>query len=114
MISRANSEVLAATFAHLPQAPTSPWRGEDFAFGSRLAPVTSPLVGEVGSRAELASGEGGLGFRIHEQRPPPHPSPTSGAGAACPVFGALGDSPAPRGSRARESPGAACARVTAT
>src|SRR5437588_13061703 len=97
MISRANNEVLAAAFAHLPQAPTSPWRGEDFAFGSRLAPVTSPLVGEVGSRAARASREGGLGSAETNRYPPPHPSPTRGERAVCRSLGAKCDSPALKG-----------------
>src|ERR1700687_3244955 len=45
------------------------WNGE-------LAPVTSPLVGEVGSRAERANREGGIDIRGFKH-PPPHPSPTS-------------------------------------
>src|SRR5207247_3211296 len=38
---------------------TSPWKGRTIAYGWQLAPVTSPLVGEVGSRALRASREGG-------------------------------------------------------
>ncbi len=39
--------------------PPPPWRAGGFGCGWQLAPVTSPLVGEVGSRALRASREGG-------------------------------------------------------
>jgi len=42
----------------------------------QLAPVTSPLVGEVGSRA-CASREGGISPAESDKYPPPPPSPTS-------------------------------------
>src|ERR1051326_192348 len=42
----------------------------------QLTPVTSPLVGEVGSRAR-ASREGGISPAGSDKQPPPHPSPPS-------------------------------------
>src|SRR6266699_179055 len=48
----------------------------------RLAPVTSPLEGEVGSRAERVSREGGIRPASNEY-PPPHPSPSRGEGGEC-------------------------------
>jgi len=42
-----------------------------------LAPVTSPLVGEVGSRATRANREGGRGRAESSDHPSPHPSPMS-------------------------------------
>src|SRR5437867_12708165 len=42
--------------------------------------VTSPLEGEVGSRALRESREGGSGSADSEKYPPPHPSPSRGGG----------------------------------
>src|SRR6266567_2938332 len=66
---------------------TSPWKGRTIAYGWQLAPVTSPLVGEVGSRALRASREGGNRSAESNKHPSPHPSPTRGPtrgeGAEC-------------------------------
>src|SRR5712691_2025640 len=56
---------------------TSPWKGRAIANGWQLAPVTSPLEGEVGSRALRASREGGRRPAQSNKYPPPHPSPSS-------------------------------------
>jgi hypothetical protein len=53
------------------------------AHGYQLAPVTSPLVGEVGLRALRASREGGMGSAESNKHPPPHPSAPRGEGAEC-------------------------------
>src|SRR6266704_3337270 len=62
---------------------TSPWKGRTIAYGWQLAPNTSPLVGEVGSRALRASREGGIRSSESNKHPPPHPSPTRGEGGDC-------------------------------
>src|SRR5262249_40276203 len=48
-----------------------------------LAPITSPLEGEVGSRAMLPSPEGGTRAAESDKYPPPHPSPPRGEGGHC-------------------------------
>src|SRR5437870_2505570 len=58
------------------------------AWGERLARVTSPLVGEVGSSALRASRERGIGCTESNRYPPPHPSPTRGEGAERGLLGA--------------------------
>ncbi len=84
------------------------------AYGWQLAPVTSPLVGEVGSRAirnrrlsisafilaksetsdlARASREGGIRSAESNKHPPPHPSPTRGEGAECGLLRAICGSP---------------------
>jgi FO synthase len=64
-----------------PPSPTEPVQ-----YHSRLAPVTSPLVGEVDR--PKAGREGGMTPAESNKHPPPHPSPTRGEGAEC---GSLGD-----------------------
>src|SRR5437879_7675237 len=57
------------------------WERAAAASSLQLAPVTSPLVGEVGSRGKRANREGGTISAESARHPPPHPSPTRGEGA---------------------------------
>src|SRR5262249_61632018 len=66
-----------------PPGEGSRERNAGIAHCGQLAPVTSPLVGEVGSRAVRAGPEGGRRPAEYNTNPPPHPSPTRGEGAGC-------------------------------
>jgi FO synthase len=66
-----------------PPGEGSRERNAGIAHCGQLAPVTSPLVGEVGSRAVRAGLEGGRRPAEYNTNPPPHPSPTRGEGAGC-------------------------------